>query len=316
LIPVIKIQNKNWQIMRTRVLLALVLPLLLITSNAHAIPMGSLVISVKSEKSSIGVGEQPVIEGTVTNQASKPISDVLVNISTAAGTVGTKTDESGKFRYEFSNSFSPGQYMVNVKAQKDGYGVGLKSTTFFVKGIPSTQTQNQLQLKTVSGEKIKNDPIASKILKNMEITQKRQAVQEKKLKQIEENKKFLDQQRALADKELQNDLGIWFTSFDPFSPRNAYASFVSQINQTFQGLFWEQFNFTQQKTNEGLVAMFQVLDNGGSEQEARKAFIQKAASSRAEIIKLNNDLNVKYGFADKKTQEQLNLIGKLPRHGR
>jgi len=150
----------------------------------------------------------------------------------------------------------------------------------------------------------------------MEITQKRQAEQEKKLKQIEENKKFLDQQRALADKELQNDLSKWVESLDPFAPRNAYTNFVSQINQTFQGLFWEQFNFTERKTNEGLVAMFQVLDNGGSEQEARKAFNQKAASSRAEIIKLNNDLNVKYGFADKKTQEQFNLAGKLPRPGR
>jgi len=301
--------------MRTRVL-ALVLPLLLITSNALAIPMGSLVISVKSEKGNIGIDERPVIEGTVTDQASRPVSDVLVNISTAAGTVGTKTDVGGKFRHEFSNSFSPGQYTVNVKAQKDGYGVGLKSTTFFVKGIPTLQTQNQLQLKTVSGDQIKNNPIASKILKNMEITQKRQAEQEKKLKQIEENKKFLDQQRALADKELQNDLGIWFTSLDPFTPRNAYTSFVSQINQTLQGLFWEQFNFTNQKTNEGLTAMFQVLDNGGSEQEARKAFIQKASSSRAEITKVNNDLNVKYGFTDKKTQDQFNMAGKLPRHGR
>ena len=315
MIPVIKIQNKNWQVMRT-IVLALVLPLLLITSNALAIPMGSLVISVKSEKGNIGIDERPVIEGTVTDQASRPVSDVLVNISTAAGTAGTKTDGGGKFRYEFSNSFQPGQYAVNVKAQKDGYGMGLKSTTFFVKGIPSTQTQNQLQLKTVSEDKIKNDPIASKILKKVEITQKRQAEQEKKLKQIEENKKFLDQQRALADKELQNDLGIWFTSLDPFTPRNAYTSFVSQINQTLQGLFWEQFNFTEQKTNEGLTAMFQVLDNGGSEQEARKAFIQKASSSRVEIIKVNNDLNVKYGFTDKKMQDQFNMAGKLPRPGR
>ena len=301
--------------MRT-IVLALVLPLLLITSNALAIPMGSLVISVKSEKGNIGIDERPVIEGTVTDQASRPVSDVLVNISTAAGTAGTKTDGGGKFRYEFSNSFQPGQYAVNVKAQKDGYGMGLKSTTFFVKGIPSTQTQNQLQLKTVSEDKIKNDPIASKILKKVEITQKRQAEQEKKLKQIEENKKFLDQQRALADKELQNDLGIWFTSLDPFTPRNAYTSFVSQINQTLQGLFWEQFNFTEQKTNEGLTAMFQVLDNGGSEQEARKAFIQKASSSRVEIIKVNNDLNVKYGFTDKKMQDQFNMAGKFPRPGR
>jgi len=311
LISVIKIQNKNWQVMRTRVLLVLVLPLLLITSSALAIPMGSLVISVKSEKSSIGVEERPVIEGTVTDQASKPVSDVLVNISTAAGTVGTKTDVSGKFRYEFSNSFLPGQYTVNVKAQKDGYGVGLKSTTFFVKGIPSTQTQNQLQLKTVSDDKIKNDPIASKILKNIEITQKRQTEQEKKLKQIEENKNFLDQQRALADRKLQNDLSSWVASLDPFAPRNAYASFVSQVNQTFQRLFWEQFNFTEQKTNAGLEAKMQVLNSGGTIAEAKKAFNEKASSPRSEIIKVNNDLNVKYGFAKKDGQTIFNGYGKM-----
>lgn len=293
--------------MLIRTLVALALPLLLITGSAFAIPMGSLVISTGLVKNSISIEEKPVIEGSVTDQGSKPMSDVLVNISTAAGTVATKTDENGKFRYEFSNSFSPGQYIINLKAQKDGYGVGMKSTTFFVKGVPSAQTQNQLQSKTISGEK---DPIASKIAKNIEIAQKKQAEQDRKLKQIEENKKFLEQQRALANQDLQNDLVGFFSSFDPFTPRNAYGQFVSQINQTFQALFWEQFNFTEQKTNDGFVAMFEVLNNGGSEQEARKAFTQKAASSRGEIVKFNEDLNGKYGFTKKDPQSRFDQYGK------
>jgi len=299
--------------MKTKLFLGIMLSSILLFHVASAVPMGSLVVTVKPEKNTLGSSEIPVIFGTVTDQASKPIADSQVTISTSQGTKTVVTDSDGKFRYQYSDSVLPNQYIVNVKAKKDGYGVGLAKTTFFVKGIPATQ---QLNFKTVNGDKIKQDPIASKILKNLEITKKKQLDHERKLKEIEDKKKFLEEQRALANQDLQKDLQGWLVQFDPFTPRNAYAIFVSQVNATVQNIFWGQFNFTEQKNNDGLAAKYWVLQNGGSSHEARKAFIQKATSSRSEIIKVNNDLNVKYGNSSNQTQSAFDSLGKLPRHSK
>ena len=292
-------------------LLGIILSSVLLFHAASAVPMGNLVVSVKPEKNTLESGEIPVVLGTVTDQASKPIADALVNISTSHGTVGVVTDAEGKFRYQYAEPVSPNQYVVNVKAQKDGYGIGLAKTTFFVKGVPVSKPQN---FQTISGDKINQDPTASKILKSIETAQKRQAAQEEKIKKIEENKKFLEEQRALANQALQNDLQGWIQQFDPFTPRNAYATFVSEVNQTVQSIFWGQFNFTDQKISDGHIAQTQVLQNGGSDGEARKAFIQKATSTRNEIIQVNNDLNVKYGHASKDVQSKFDSVGKLPRN--
>jgi len=299
--------------MKLVLLLAIILSSVLLVHTAYAIiPMGSLVITVKPEKSPLESSEIPALVGAVTDQASRPITNSQVIISTSYGTFVTLTDSDGKFRYQYENPVGPAQYLVNVKAQKDGYGIGLASTTFFVHGVPVSQSQ-QYNSKTVSGNNVDQDPVASRILKNIEIAKKQQEEQDAKIKQIEEEKKFQEKQRALANQQLQFDLTSWFAQFNPFTPRNAYAEFVSQVNQTVQSIFWGQFNFTEEKTNEGLAAKNQVLQNGGSNDQARKAFIQNATTSRSEISKVNNDLNVKYGNASKDVQAKFDKYGNLPR---
>ena len=299
--------------MKPSLFLAIMLSSVLLVHTASAIvPMGGLVVTVKPEKSIIESSETPVLVGIITDQASRPIPNAQVSISTSYGTFGTSTDNNGKFRYQYENPVGPAQYLVNVKAQKDGYGIGLGSTTFFVNGVPVSQSQ-QYNSKTISGNSVSQDPVASRILKNVEIAKKQQAEQDAKIKQIEEEKKFVDSQRVLANQQLQFDLGSWFAQFSPFTPRNAYAVFVSQVNQTVQTIFWGQFNFTEQKTNEGLAAKNQILQNGGSDGQARNAFIKNATTSRSEISKVNNDLNVKYGNASKYVQAKFDKYGNLPR---
>ncbi len=299
--------------MKTGFSIAILLSLVLLVHTASAnVSMGDLVVIIKPKKSPLESTEIPVLDGTITDQASKPISNAKVDINTSYGTFETFTDDNGKFRYQYENPVSPAQYLVNVKAQKDGYGIGLASTTFFVNGVPVSKSQ-QYNSKTLSGNNTSQDPVASRILKNIEIAKRQQAQQDAKIKQIEEEKKFQDSQRALANQQLQFDLGSWFAQFNPLTPRNAYAAFISQVNQTVQSIFWGQFNFTEQRTNEGLAAKNQVLQNGGSNEQARNAFIQNATIHRSEISKVNNDLNVKYGKASKDVQAKFDKYGNLPR---
>jgi hypothetical protein len=93
---------------------------------------------------------------------------------------------------------------------------------------------------------------------------------------------------------------MWFVQFDPFNPRNVFSSFASQMDETVQTIYWAQFNFTETKTKEGLAALQTVLDSGGTPQEARKAFYEKAATPRDELLKVNNEFNVNYANGTKK----------------
>jgi len=54
-----------------------------------------------------------------------------------------------------------------------------------------------------------------------------------------------------------------------------------------------------------------ALENGEDNIEALKIFQRKAALTRSEIIEHNSELNIKYGFADKTSQEYFNDEGKL-----
>lgn len=103
----------------------------------------------------------------------------------------------------------------------------------------------------------------------------------------------------------------WLAQFSPFTPQNAYSTFVSQLNQTVQAIFWGQFNYTEQKTNEGLAAMNQVQQNGGSAEQAREAFIQNASTSRSDITTVNNNLNVQYANANSTVQQEFDQWGDL-----
>jgi len=284
--------------------------ILLIHTAFALVPMGSLVVIAKPEKSPIKSDEIPVLVGTVTDQASKPIANATVTISTSYGSFGITSDNDGKFRYQYSNPVNPSQYQVNIKAQKEGYGVGLTSITFFVSGTPVTQSQ-KYELINSSNNNINQDSVASKILKSVEVAKNRQAVQDAKIKQNEEEKRFVDGQRVLANQQLQTDLQGWFAQFNPFTPRNAYASFISQVNENVAGIFWGQFNFTEQKTNNGLAAQNTVLQNGGSNDQARNAFFQNASSSRTEIIQVNKDLNLEYGNASNDVQSKFDKYGNL-----
>lgn len=293
-------------------LVIVLLSVLLIHASYAQIPMGNLVVTVKPEKNPLESNEIPVLVGTVTDQANKPIANATVNISTSYGTFGISSDNNGTFVYNYSNPVAPAQYLINVKAQKDGYGMGLTSTTFFVYGVQVSQSP-QNTLKTVYDNQTNQDPIAAKILKNVEAAKAQQAEQDARMKKIEEDKKFVDSQRALANQQLQIDLQGWFTQLNPFTPRNAYAEFVSQVDQNVVSIFWGQFNFTEQKTNEGLAAKNETLQNGGTIDEARDALIQNASSSKSEITKINNDLNVKYANASKNIQSKFDKYGNLPR---
>jgi hypothetical protein len=233
----------------------------------------------------------------VKDEKQNPISGAVVLITVWSGTVETASDLAGEFRYELPAPPLNGKFNVNIKAQKDGYLTGYTNTSFFVSGKPQPIEKQKLgnTFKVVTADKMREDPIALKILQNIEQNKQQESERLKKLQEIDAHQKFITEQREIANRNLLLDLGVWFEQFDPFNPRNAFLSFASQMDATVQDIYWAQFNFTETKTKEGLAALQAVLDSGGSEQDARKAFYEKAATPREHLLKVNNEFNANFG---------------------
>ena len=166
----------------------------------------------------------------------------------------------------------------------------------------------------LASDNIKNDPTAMKILQNIELFKQRYAAMQQKQQLVDQQNQLIEQQRKLAGEYLQADLASMNNGNNLATPKNAYAVFVSHVDNSAQNLFWEQFNFMQAKVQNGKDAMNRVLKNGGTMQEALQAYGNEAAIHKDQLISINKNLNVKYNLADGKVQSLFNKDGKLNRN--
>jgi hypothetical protein len=161
---------------------------------------------------------------------------------------------------------------------------------------------------------IKNNPTDMKILENIELFKQRYAAMQQKQQLVDQQNQFIEQQRKIANAYLQNDLAGMNNGNDLTFPRNAYAVFVTHVDNSAQNLFWDQFNFMQEKVQNARNAMNKVLQNGGTMQEALQAYNNEAAIHKNQLVSINKDLNIKYNLADEKVQNLFNKDGKLNRN--
>jgi hypothetical protein len=163
-----------------------------------------------------------------------------------------------------------------------------------------------------ASDDIKNNPTAMKILKNIELFKIRYAVLQHRQQLIDQQQKFIDEQRKMANEYLQNDLVGMDNLNNQNLPRNAYAVFVSKVdNNSTQNLFWDQFGFMEEKIAKANEVKNNLLKNGASIEEAWQAYNDALAIHKSDLVSANKNLNVKYHFADAKTQDLFNKYGRL-----
>ena len=165
-------------------------------------------------------------------------------------------------------------------------------------------------------DKLKNDPVAMKIIAEME-------AQKLRYKQIQEGKSVtipltkeqieVEKNRKISNDLLQEDLKSMNKKYDDFTPKNAFEKFVSKLNETYHGIFRDQFDYMHAKVELAMAARNVVLENGGSYYEAQREYYKYASMPRLEMISYIQELNLKYGFANETIQENFDANGKLPR---
>jgi len=188
---------------------------------------------------------------------------------------------------------------------------------FYTNNFAAAQTDDlQFEFTSIMGDEIKTSSVAQQILERIELSKKILADLRAgtNLEQTEKQK-FIEEQRKISKQKLQAQLDRMNKKYEPFTPRNAFASYLSGVNATHHGIFWDQFNYMYEKVNIAKTARQAVIDQGGTFQEALQEYVKYASMTRVEMIKLNQELNIKYGFADADIQKDFDKFGKLPRTG-
>ena len=173
--------------------------------------------------------------------------------------------------------------------------------------------QTTSEFTVLTGDQL-NSPLGQSMLEKIEQSKKILAdLLAGKQSVLTEQQKFVEQQRKIANERLQEDLARMEDKYKDYTPRAAFSKFLAGINSTHHDIYWGQFNYMDNKVQLARKAMNEVLQNGGTYQEARQAYFEMATITRVEMIQVNQELNIKYGFADPEIQKTFDKYGKLPR---
>lgn len=293
-----------------------------LASNAYA---EGLVLSAETNFLEYRYNQIPAISGIVTDLDGNPLSRVQVfasfpyvktgvtadtdgNSSYSTTIIGFTTFNDGKFLLNPTNPSPAGEHTIKVTAKKDTLEESV-FVTYKVKENPRIAKSVNDSMVAVEPSRFSIDPLDQQ----ME-TQKKQ-VEENQNVIIKKNKsqQVIEQQRQVAEQDLQNDLIGFEKKYEANSPRNAFASFIEKIDLSLRALFWDQFEFTQNIHDQAYQAKVEALKQGQTSQQATKVFQDTAAVSHEELVEYNEMLNVKHGFANQTIQDKFDKKGKLPR---
>ena len=281
-----------------------------------------LIIDVKLEQSSLYVGEIPVVLVSVTDHASKPVSGAEVKVRLYTDSKTILTDTTGSFKVEFSEFDGlPGNYIVNVMATTSDGKIGLASTEFQVKGELLVQSYSEKILSTMealkylhaSPDDFANDPIGL-ILYNYY-----QNLQLEFLYEINSQAE-LDKEQQLIAEQREQSIELTEQIIEEANPGAGiysgykYDRFVDNLDLSVKDIIVNQLNYTVTVFGEAQAAFDEVVTNGGSYQEARLAYYEKASISR-EVMNELTVMNIENTTTSENFTGSTELISELNQNG-
>lgn len=269
--------------------------ILIPTSNAE---LWDLVIQTTIENAPIFPGDAPIITGIITDHASKPMEKVKTQIRTGHDSIVTFTDENGKFRVELSNLYRiPGMYRVNILADAPDGKTGFVSTDFQVKGTLSPtsliegklSTQEAIKYLYSNSSNFEKDPIGFILYNHY------QELLQEYYKADEKSEKIKTEQIA-KEQQKKNAADLRSKAIEEFNPKQGIFSgkmhdnYVNSLNPSVRETIANQLNFTKNLTEEAQKIRDQIIENGGTEEEARQAYLEKISTSKETLEKVGFDI--------------------------
>jgi hypothetical protein len=168
------------------------------------------------------------------------------------------------------------------------------------------------QFTTLAGPDLQNNPLAMKILQEIEASKRQVANILGNQTAATLDQQLVLQQRQAAANQLKQDLTTLAAASSSTTPNVAYANFLTTVsdNRT-HSVFQDEFNFMKQRITVANTAMQSVIDNGGSLGQALATFNKYATINHVQMVSLNSELNVAYGLADSRIQSCFDSQGQL-----
>ncbi|HEX5458305.1 MAG TPA: hypothetical protein VFX64_07995, partial [Candidatus Nitrosotalea sp.] len=160
----------------------------------------------------------------------------------------------------------------NNTGQKEGNSVGTVNVD--VNSLNGTSANiSPTQFTTLAGPDLQNNPMAMKILQEIEVSKRQVANIIGNETAAKLDQQLILQQRQAAASQLKQDLTVLAEANTSTSSDAAYASFLTTVddNRTHP-VFQDEFNFMKQRVTVANTAMQSVLNNGGSLGQALATF--------------------------------------------
>ena len=254
------------------------------------------VVELNIENGVVHSGDTVVVTGRIVDHAYEPTRGVEVLIRTGADTTKAFTDPDGIFRGEFIDfQRVPGTYIVNVVAS--WYGMtGMASTEFQVKGDSSPVSILQQQLSTDQARKylganesdFEKNPIGQTLFKYYHGLHDQLIAEKKEANKPTAEQLFLEQQRRIAENLRNQAVEQHQPGFGTYGGYN-YENYIAGLNPEIRDLVINQLQFTKNNFLDAQKIRAEILENGGTYEEARKAYLDRLTISKETLEKFNEN---------------------------
>lgn len=254
------------------------------------------VVELDMEKGVVNSGDTVIITGKVVDHAYHPTRGVEVLVRTGADTTKAFTNPDGEFKAQFVDfQRVPGTYIVNVVAS--WYGMtGMASTEFQVKGDSSPVSILQQQLSTDQARKylssnesdFEKNPIGQTLFKYYHGLLDQLIAEKKEANKPNEDQIFLEQQRRIAENLRNQAIEEYKPGYGTYGGYK-YENYIAGLNPEIRDLVVNQLSFTQNNFLDAQKIRAEILENGGTYEEARQAYLDRLTIPKEILEKFNEN---------------------------
>ncbi len=270
--------------------------LLLPAAEAGGTELWDLIIISDVENKSIVSGDTVIVSGQVVDHAYKPISGAEVLLRTGSESLKVFTNPLGEFRAEIRDlQRAAGTYPVNIVAAWDEMK-GLSSISFDVKGDASKLSLLEQRLASEQARKylsadegdFEKDPIGQMLFRYYHGLLDKLILEKKE--QFKPNKEqiHLDKQRRIAEELKQEAINFYQPGTGTYGGYQ-YEYYVASLRPEIKELVTNQLNFTKNIFENAQNLRAEILDNGGTFEEAQKAYLEMITMPKEILEQFNQE---------------------------
>ncbi len=255
--------------------------------NSEAV-LWDLQIQANVDNTPLISGDRPIVSGIVTDQASHPVHKATINIKSGSMSIVTTTSKSGEFLAELGKQpRMPGNHVVNILATAPDGKTGITSIQFQVRGELSPTTVSQAKLSTPEAQKYLNsspedfelNPLGY-ILYNYYQKLYQEYLEDEKISEA------LAQEQAYIEKQKETENEMRLKAIEEFGPGMGifsgpqYEDYVNSLDEAVRDTVVKHLNFTKNLVENAQELRNEILENGGTAEEAQLAYLENIATSR------------------------------------